>query len=319
MMYGTRQVCILAITLAIGLSACEPAPDDGHYTGYVEAELVYVAAPESGWLVHVPVREGDSVAVGDLLFELDKDRQEAELAEALDRLRQAEAEARDMATGARREEIAALEAQLREAEAEQQLADAERVRWTTLVERGVAAQARGDQVTAEFEAAVARVRTIEANIRVARLAERDAARDAADAGRDAAAAALAQAEWDLDQRSVVARVDGRVEEVFHRAGEFVTAGIPVLALLPGDAIKVRFFVPQARVSRIALDAAVDVNVDGRSEPVTGRVTHIAREAEFTPPVIYSAESRDKLVFLVEAHLSDPAALRPGQPVDVRLP
>lgn len=60
-------------------------------------------------------------------------------------------------------------------------------------------------------------------------------------------------------------------------------------------------------------------VDGTETPAVARITFIAREAEYVPPVIYSAESRQKLVFLVEARLDDPDALRPGQPVDVRRP
>lgn len=311
-------LALLAAALLATLAACEPAPEAGRFTGYVEAELVYVAAPVSGWMVTAPLREGDSVVREEVLFELDKDRQHAEVAEARDRLRQAEAQVRDLSTGARAEEILALEAQLEEAEANLHLAKLEQTRWMELVARGTAPKARGDQVTSEYEAALARVRTIQADIRVARLAARDGAREAAAAERDAAAAALAQAEWWLAQRSVLSRVDATVEEVFHRAGEYVREGDPVLALLPADASKVRFFVPQAALAGIAMDMAVEVLADGQAEPLTATIAHIAREAEFTPPVIYSAESRDKLVFLVEAHLAGPA-LRPGLPVDVRLP
>ncbi|WP_299396294.1 HlyD family secretion protein [Pelagibius sp.] len=309
---------LLAAALLTTLAACEPAAEAGRFTGYVEAELIYVAAPVSGWMVAAPLREGDSVVREELLFELDKDRQHAEVAEAKDRLRQAEAQVRDLSTGARAEEILALEAQLEEAEANLQLARLEQTRWMELVARGTAPKARGDQVTSEYEAALARVRTIQADIRVANLAARDGAREAAAAERDAAAAALAQAEWWLAQRSVLSRVDATVEEVFHRTGEYVREGDPVLALLPDDASKVRFFVPQAELPAIALDTEVEILVDGETGPLTARITHIARDAEFTPPVIYSADSRDKLVFLVEAHLAGPA-LRPGLPVDVRLP
>lgn len=313
------QTHIIALIAALGLGACEQQADSRIFTGYVEAEFVYVAAPDAGWLVETPVREGDTVDEGGILFELDKDRQKAELAEAADLVKEADAEARNMATGARREEIDALEAELEEASATLELARAERVRWTRLGERGFASKSRVDQVVSEYETAAARVRNAQANIRVAKLAERDAAREAAAAKRDAAAAALAQAEWDLQERTVNAQVGGRIEEVFHRTGEFVTAGSPVVAILPENAIKVRFFVPQARLSDVDVGTEVNVVIDNRPDPLPAHVTFIAREAEFTPPVIYSTDSREKLVFLVEAHFSDPAAARPGQPVDVRLP
>ena len=43
---------------------------------------------------------------------------------------------------------------------------------------------------------------------------------------------------------------------------------------------------------------------------------IARQSEFTPPVIYSLDERSKLVFLIEACTETPGDLRVGQPVDV---
>lgn len=320
MTQAVRWIRIIAVTAvaSLWLVACGRGDEAGRYTGYVEAEFVYVAAPDSGWIVKAPVREGSEVKVGDLLFELDTDRQLAEVAEAEQRVHETAALSQDLATGARTDEIAALEARLNEAEAGLRLAELERTRWTKLVKRGVAPKARADRVIADHHSAEARVHTARANIRVARLAGRRAARTAAAARRDAAASALVQAKWRLDERSIESKVGGRVKEVFHRAGEYVRVGSPILALLPENAIKVRFFVPQSALSRVNVGASVDVLIDGRDEPTRGQITHIAREAEFTPPVIFSAESRKKLVFLVEAHLRDPKEARPGQPVDVIL-
>jgi HlyD family secretion protein len=56
------------------------------------------------------------------------------------------------------------------------------------------------------------------------------------------------------------------------------------------------------------------------EPFVGTVSYISPHAEYTPPVIYSQESRSKLVFMIEA-VFDPGTsvnLHPGQPVDVHL-
>ncbi len=80
----------------------------------------------------------------------------------------------------------------------------------------------------------------------------------------------------------------------------------------------RAFVPEKRVGLIHPGDTARVTVDGVSEPFVGKVSYISPQAEYTPPVIYSRESREKLVFLVEA-VFDPATaakLHPGQPVDV---
>ncbi|MBA3753426.1 MAG: secretion protein HlyD, partial [Nitrospira sp.] len=64
---------------------------------------------------------------------------------------------------------------------------------------------------------------------------------------------------------------------------------------------------------------VRVSVDSVREPFIGTVSYISPKAEYTPPVIYSQESRAKLVFMVEAVFAPDVAagLHPGQPVDVQ--
>jgi len=98
----------------------------------------------------------------------------------------------------------------------------------------------------------------------------------------------------------------------------VPAGRPVVSLLPPGNIKVRFFVPEPVLASIDYGDVVKVGCDSCSSDITAHISFIARQSEFTPPVIYSLEERSKLVFLVEALPSNPGALRVGQPVDVRL-
>lgn len=310
--------CVGIATLACLGAACTN-DERGVYIGYVEAEYVYVAPPEAGWLVETHVREGGTVASGDVLFELDKERQQAAFAAAEARAAEAGAMAENIETGARPEEIQRLKAQLSEAEAALRLAKAERDRWLPLVAEGNASKAKGDQVVADYEAAQARVAAAKEAIAVAELGGREAERKAASAATLAALAARAEAKWRLDERNVTAKTAGRVEEVFHRQGEFAAAGAPVIAILPENGLKIRFFVPQADLSVFSIGAPVRVTADGLAAPIEARITHIASEAEFTPPVIYSASSRDKLVFLIEAKPVGSAPLRPGLPVEVSTP
>ena len=123
----------------------------------------------------------------------------------------------------------------------------------------------------------------------------------------------------LARRSVAAPVTGSVQQVYFRPGEMVTASRPIVALLPPGNIKVRFFVAETVLPRIAYGQAVTVRCDGCTGDLTAKVSFISKTAEFTPPVIYSLEERAKLVFLIEALPTDPANLRVGQPVDVVLP
>ena len=132
-------------------------------------------------------------------------------------------------------------------------------------------------------------------------------------------AALAKADWDLAQKRQSAMQPGLVFDTLYRTGEWVAAGRPVVALLPPENIKVRAFVPETRVGSIHPGDRVRVLVDGVSEPFVGKVSFISPQAEYTPPVIYSQESRGKLVFMIELRFdaATSARLHPGQPVDVQ--
>lgn len=309
-------VAIIASAAMMALAACSPASESGTYVGYVEADWTYVSAPQAGWIVGRPVAEGARVDAGDLLFELDSDRQRAAIAQADATVAAAAASAANTRTGARAPEISALQAQLAQEQANLDAAQSERSRILPLVAEGIETRLRGDQLEAAWREAQARVANAQQQIAVARLAGRPALRAVAEADANAARAARDAAKYDLSQRRVTAGGTALVTEVFQKPGEYVTQGTPVVALLPTDGLKVRFFVSQADLPGLAIGKRVLVKADGLPAPVAGRISFIAKEAEFTPPVIYSKDARGKLVFLIEATMPSIAKLNPGLPVDV---
>jgi HlyD family secretion protein len=123
----------------------------------------------------------------------------------------------------------------------------------------------------------------------------------------------------LTRRKLVSTVNGSIQEIYFRPGEYVPAGGAVVSLLPPNNIKIRFFVPETLLPKVALGQPVEIHCDGCKADVPARVTYISRTSEFTPPVIYSLEERSKLVYLVEARTGEPSELRLGQPVDVKFP
>ena len=132
-------------------------------------------------------------------------------------------------------------------------------------------------------------------------------------------AVLAQSDWRLAQRAVQSPARALVQDTFYAEGEWVPAGTPVVSLLPPNALKVRFFIPEAALPRVAAGATVQAACDGCGAPIKLRISFVSRQAEYTPPVLYSREQRSHLVYLVEARPqapADAARLHPGQPVDV---
>ena len=177
-------------------------------------------------------------------------------------------------------------------------------------------KAARDQAKAQLVLSEAEYARQERLLRTGPAAQQDF--DRARSTRDQDRQRLTQAEWNLEQKEQTAPQTGLIYDTLFRQGEWVAAGKPVVVLLPPHNIKVRAFVPETGVGSIHYGDTAQVTVDGVQNPFLGRVSYISPRAEYTPPVIYSRESRAKLVFMVES-VFDPqvaAILHPGQPVDV---
>ncbi|SOZ36895.1 HlyD family secretion protein [Cupriavidus neocaledonicus] len=310
-----RGTALLAAALLA--AACGNAGTDT-WQGYVEGEFVSVASPFAGRLDALSVQRGQQVAQGAALFALEADDERAARQQAEDQLRAAEATLQDLKTGKRPLEVEVSRAQLAQAQAQAQRSAAAWRRDQRQYEIGGIAQAQLDEARAQATSDAARVRELQRDIDVARLPGREAQQAAQAAQVAAARAALTQAQWKLSRKSVAATQAGLVYDVPYRLGEWVPPGSPVVRMLPPGNVKVRFYVPETVVGALRNGQAVQVRCDGCAAPVAATISYVANEAEYTPPVIYSNETRRKLVFLVEARPSaaDAPKLRPGQPVEV---
>ena len=313
---GFQTVALFALLLPSG--GCRQAETD-EVQGYVEGEFVYVASPYAGALESLAVQRGAQVNAKDPLFALDASPQSSQRDEAARRVAQARASLEDARKGRRPPEIESLEAQLKQTQASLARSESALMRAETSARSGVASPDELDIARSNRDQDRARIIQIQADLKTARLGSRDDQIVAAEENLRATEAALAKAEWDLTQKRQVASESALVFDTLYREGEWVAAGKPVVVLLPPRNVKVRAFVPEQRIGSVKLGAQAQVRVDGVAEPFAGAVRFISPKAEYTPPVIYSRESRSKLVFMVEVFF-DPAAaakLHPGQPVDVK--
>jgi HlyD family secretion protein len=260
------------------LTACE-RPADNAWLGYAEGETAMIAAPAAGWLSNLGVKRGDSVQLGQSLFRLDDTQQSA-------------------TTEAARATLDSAQAEIAQARASLTYAQRDLTRQTNLVRENAGTQANLDLARSAYQAAVARIAQLEAQAKQNR-------------------ATLTGANYQLSERSVTARTQGRVEDIFFREGEYVPAMTPVVAVLPPENIFVRFFVPETQFSKIKMGQKVAISCDGCATGITATISFIAAKQEFSPPVIYSVGNREKLVFKVEARADGGLKLNPGQPIQVR--
>ncbi|MEO8158768.1 MAG: HlyD family efflux transporter periplasmic adaptor subunit [Betaproteobacteria bacterium] len=311
---------LLGAALALALTACSE-PKIPAYQGYVEGDYVLIASPYAGSLQSLNVTRGQTIASGAPLFTLEQGNESAQKREADERMRAAQARLDNLRKGQRAPEREALVAQAGQARASLKLSEAQFKRSKELFDGGFISSAGLDEARANLARDRARLEQAQAQIEVAQQSVgRTGEIAAAQADIDAARAVLAQAEWKLAQKAQLAPQAGLVQDTFYVQGEWVPAGKPVVSLLPPGNIKLRFFVPEPALGRLRVGQAVKVRCDGCGAAIAATISYIAPNAEFTPPVIYSKDSRAKLVYLIEATPApaDATRLKPGQPVDVTL-
>jgi HlyD family secretion protein len=310
------MLCGLPLISALFAACAAPVP---FATGYVEGDSSLIAPVAIAQVAEVAVRRGDRVKAGQVLARMDAQEAQIALAEAVAALAQAQARLDNLREGARPEEIRVIEAELASATAGEAEASRTEQRIASLTLRGAATQSQLDDARTARDVAQARVAEVQANLAVARLPARPAEIAAAEGALHQAAAARDHAQWALDQRRLLAPADGVISDTLRTVGEIAGPSAPVLSMLPDGAVRLRLYVPEGQIARIGQGTELAVNCDSCAPGLRARITYVSDGPEFTPPVIYSLQNRQKLVYLIEAVPLGDAGLKPGQIVDVDLP
>ena len=193
-------------------------------------------------------------------------------------------------------------------------------RYDNLAAIGAATDQARDQARADLASATAKVRGMQAAVDQLRASTgRPEEIQAQMAGAAGSNAALTAAQWRLSQRHFKAVTGGVVADVLARPGETIQAGSPVVSLMPPGNIFIRFFIPEPMLGQVHRGDRLTFACDGCKDGLEGTVEYISPQAEYTPPLIYSDQSRAKLIYMVQARpRADQALLfNPGQPVTVR--
>jgi HlyD family secretion protein len=319
-----RRVILVLALAAIAASGWwwwrARGPVQIEWQGYAEADFVKVGPTLAGLLTSVFVERGVKVDRGARLFDQDDIADRAALDQAARQLRQTEAQLANLQSAGKPTEIQQAEANLADAQAARDKLWADLQRTERLLKSGTASVQLAEQQRADLRSAAAKIQGLEAALAQLRNPlGRESEIKAQQAAVEAAGAAVAMAQWRLDQRHVAAPAAGVVADVLARPGETMPAGGPVVSLLPPENIFVRFFVPEQMLATVHYGEQVKLVCDSCPADLIATISFISPHAEYTPPVIYSETSRAKLVFRVEARPPPQHAslLNPGQPVAVR--
>jgi HlyD family secretion protein len=318
-----RPILAVALVAALawaGVTILSAPGAPAGFSGYVEGDLVQIGPVEGERVARLAVEPGDEVARDAPLFAMATPVLDEARAEAQARVDQARATLENLKAALNRpEQVAVLRASLDRAKASLALSQAEFARQSTLLDKGAATVSARDSAKFALDRDVAAVAEAQRQIEASLLPSRNHEILAASAAIAQAEAQLSQIDVRIARQSVRAPAAGVIQDVFFRPGEMVAAGQPVLALLPPENRKFRFFVSETQLARLALGKRVEVSCDACPPGLTARVIYISPQAEFTPPVIFSLDERGKLVFRVDARPDAGTPPLPlGLPVRVRL-
>lgn len=273
-----RSAYLLFITILLIVGCSRQS--SGEAQGYIEGRYTYMTTSVSGVLTELLVNRGDTVKQGQPLFVLEMQPESDEYAVAQANLQQM---------------LAARDATAANLEYDRLTYERNKI----LVPKKAIQQSELDRSKASYDATAAQLVQADANIASAR-------------------ASLAQSKWTLSQKTINAPVDAVVFDTYYRIGERTQADQAIISLLAPSNIKAIFYVNEAVLGGIKLGNKVSVQCDGCAKEYEGAVSFISPSAEYTPPVIYSTETNEKLVYRIEAEFAakDAVNLHPGQPISV---
>ena len=312
---------ILILLLALLAAACGDERNEAEATGTVEVVEVDASPLQPARVMRVWVDEGDTVRAGDTLATLTLPATKGDVDVREARLAQARAALAELEAGARPQEVASAEAQLRAAAAEAGRTARDVERYRALLEGGAVSRQQFDQVqtaarvaAGQRDAAAETVRLLRAGARVERIA-------AAEAEVESARAALTASRGTEDELTLTASVAGMVTERYAEPGEMVAAGEPVVSV--GEVARpwTRVYVSQRVLPGVRVGQRVEARLDAYPDcPFGGRVASINQSAEYTPRVALTEEERADLLFGVRVELEDrDGMLKAGLPVTVSFP
>ena len=302
------------VAFAVLASGCaKQAPS---VLGTLEWDRIALPAPVAEKIVAVDVREGQQVAAGTRLLQLEATRTRSQLEAVQAQALQSREALAELQAGARPEQIAQARATLAAAQAQAVDARAYYERLRPLGQRQLVSAASVDSARAAAGNADGQVRAARAALDQLRNGSRKEEVAQGEAAAEAARAQAAVQAATLQKLDVVAPRAGRIDSLPYKLGDQAPVGSSLALLLVGDAPYARVYVPEPMRAGVHVGDVASVSVAGAA-PIRGTVRMIRSEPVFTPYYALAGEDASRLSYLAEIQLgADAATLPAGLPVQV---
>jgi HlyD family secretion protein len=305
---------LFLIFFVVTLTAC--GEEHPYHNGYIETRLVFISSPFSGELVKRYVKRGDLVKKGQLLFKLESFPELPEMESSKALLEQSLASLENLQLGKRAPYLKQTEALIKKAKSNVTFLEKELVRIERLSKRGYSERKTLDQSKNKLQVAQAELKSVEMRLKQLKLPARAHEIMRAEAKVKQMRYQLQKTAWKLKKKIVYSPLDGAVYDTYYHLGEQVPARESVMSIRNPHQNYLIYFLPEEEMSKINIGSKVKVLRDGFKNLLDAKVTYISPQAEYTPPVIYSDNTRAKLVYRIEARSSALTQLNRGQVVTV---
>ncbi|MDH7479824.1 MAG: efflux RND transporter periplasmic adaptor subunit [Syntrophomonadaceae bacterium] len=286
-------------------------------TGTIEATTVELCSKASGVLVNLAVGEGDAVAAGQLVGELQRNDLIAQRERDAMALAKAEAQLADLNSGARLQELSEARANVKIARANRDKTAADLAKREQLFSQGAISQDELDRFRVNLELDQNRLQAAEARLSLLEEGSRLQAVAAAQAEVERSRAVLKATEAMLEDLKIYSPISGVVVSKHYEAGEYIPMGVSVATVADLDDLWIKVYIPTDELPAIRLGQPVTFTVSGATATFTGEVVDIASRGEFTPKTIQTKQERANVVFGVKIRIDNQdGMLKPGMPADV---
>ncbi|EGO62134.1 HlyD family secretion protein [Acetonema longum] len=321
-----RKLIALAVILALlGAGAAYKLTgrkiDGIAASGTIEITQSDIAPKVAGYLEEFTIREGDTVQAGQVLAKVSRTDLTAQLLRDEAALAKAQAQLRDLESGAREQEVTEARAMLASARSVYDKSKNDWERFQKLYQDGAVSAQQRDNARSAYEvayhslaAAQSRLQLVEEGSRPETIAAQRKEVERSRAVVDASKSTLADT-------ILISPVRGLVLSRNYEQGEFVNVGAPVATVGDMTDCWVKIYIPSGQMGQIGLGQPARIRVDSFPDKVfAGQVKEISQTAEFNPRQSLTQRERANMVFAVKVRVDNgELLLKPGMPADVVLP
>lgn len=288
------------------------------FSGYTDTLYLYLSSPTQGYFKQKFVERGQSFKKAQILYELDNMPDEAEYHSAYAQYRQAQKILIDMKRPKRRPEIAAIEYQIHQIDANIAKTQMHLSRLLKLQQKQFIDPDTVFTQQKSLEELQFQKKQLQENLKLSHMGARRYQIKAQRQAKMSSEFHVKELQWNLSHKKISAPRDGYVFDIFYSIGELIPANKPVMSVVLPENNFIEFFVTAKDVITLELQQKVEFQYYGDKQWHSASIYYISATAEYMPPVLYTQEHQDELVFRIRARPEPRERFILGQPISIRV-